>query len=185
VTETTLSIVQDAEAAAAALEVLISKNNKSGNKLLKDPRFSTDEGWHLCLPEHFNTSLDIKYIWKQKVQNKVVVHKWKEWAQGSSFCFNEGAIIYNVDVSGMKTWGEKLDAIDFYVVLGPTRPVSFRADIDIGGAANGTKKNRIERDPGSVRFKIFEPTNDHRSVLTNEHTVSQDEFVRFAITGSF
>ena len=105
-TKATLSVAPDAKAAKQALDVLISMNIKGGKTLLKDPDAASHSSWHLWLPRHFNTSLDLKYIWRQQVKNKEVVRKWKEWAQGSSFCFNEGAIIYDRDVSEMETWGE-------------------------------------------------------------------------------
>ena len=90
----------------------------------------------------------------QQIKNKEAVRKWKEWSQGSSFRFNEGAIIYDRDVSSLETWGDKLDAIDFYIVLGEIQPVSFRAstasevsaDEDPGG---------VQRHPGSVNLKVF------------------------------
>lgn len=179
----TSSVAQDANTAEHLLELLISANSKGIKALLKDPHGASHTSWHLWLPPHFNTSLDIRYISRQQVKNKEVIRKWKDWAQGSSFCFNEGAIVYNRDVSGLDTWGDKLDVIDFYIVLGPTQPVSFRGKPGYDASADdGTPGAR--RNPGSVNFTVYVPTSDHRSIVTEVHTVSQDQFVRYAITGS-
>lgn len=182
-TESTLAVAQDAEIAEQVLSVLISASSKGSQTLLKDPHGASHTSWHLWLPPHFNTSLDIRHVWRQQVRNKEVIRKWKDWAQGSSFCFNEGAIIYNRDVSIFKTWDEKLDALDFYIVLGPTQPVSLRTSPSHDGPSNKSPTG-IGRNPGSVNFKVYVPTSDHRSIMSEEHTVSQDQFVRFAITGS-
>ena len=133
-TTATLSIAQDAKAAEEALDLLISKhskNSKGSKTLLKDPDESSHASWHLWLPPHFNTSLDLRYIWRQQTKNKEVVRKCKEWTQGCNFCLNEGAIIYDRDISSLETWGDKLDAIGFYVVLGPTQPVTLRSPVNI------------------------------------------------------
>jgi hypothetical protein len=183
VPKATLSVTPDAKAAEQALDVLISTSSKGSRSLLKDPDAASHNSWHLWLPTHFNTSLDLRYIWRQQVKNKEVVRKWKEWAQGSSFCFNEGAIIYDRDVSSLETWGDKLDAIDFYIVLGATKPVSLRAST-ASEASTDEGLGRVQRHPGSVNFKVFVPTSDHKSTLSHEHTVTQDQFVRYAISGS-
>lgn len=78
-----------------------------------------------------------------------------------------------------ETWGDKLDAIDFFVDLGVTRPVSVKTSVD-----PGTGLTRVLRDPGSVHYKIYRPGHSHSSVLSEEATVTQDEFVRFAISGT-
>ena len=175
-----LTIAQDAKMAEETLGLLLAKRSKGGKALLKDPHSATNPSWHLWLPPHFNTSLDLRFIWKQKIKDKVVVEKWKEWAQGSSFCFNEGAIIYDRDVTELETWGDVLDAIDFYLVIGPSRPVTLRS------ASNSRARvdSKSNRDPGSVNFKIYVPTSNHGSVIAQEYTVSQDHFVRYAISGN-
>ena len=180
----TPSVAQDSKTAEQLLDLLISANSKGSRTLLKDPHGASHTSWHLWLPPHFNTSLDIRYISRQQVKNKEIVRKWKDWAQGSSFCFSEGAIIYDRDVSSLATWGDKLDAINFYIVLGPTRPVSFRGNPGhVESADDVTRESG--RNPGSVNFKVYVPTSDHRSAVSKEHNVSQDQFVRYAITGLF
>lgn len=174
-----LAISHEASEAEKTLDLLLSKSGKAGTLLLKDPHAATPPSWHLWLPEHFNASLDLRFAWRQQTINKEVVGKWKEWVQGSSFCFNEGAIIYDRDISGLETWGEKLDAINFYVVIGPSRPVTLRS----GSNSSPKGKDSSARDPGSVNFKIYIPRGNQGSVVTQEHTVTQDDFVRYAISG--
>ena len=180
------SYAGNASEAEAALDLLISKADKAdkadkaGKKLLKCPSTSTPSSWHLSLPPHFNTALGLKFSYRQKVRNGKVVERWKEWTQSGSFCFNEGTIIYDRDVYGLKTWGEKLVAINTYVVIGKTIPVSLRIINDVG---TGFKKTR--RDPGLVTFKIYGLDHESRlkSTFIREASSTQDDFVRFAISG--
>ena len=186
------SVAKEAPAAAALLKSLIANPGRTQPTLLKDPAITTDPSWHLCLPPHFNTALGLKFLQKQKVKNKEIVERWREWVQGSNFAFSEGSIIYDRDVSQMETWGEKLEAVDFYVVLGSTRPVSLKTNRD---ASTGLKK--VERDPGLVTFRIYSsdsstsPSPGKVADVMNANSfpqdqflqVTQDEFVRFAITG--
>lgn len=165
--------------AEKTLSLLLEKNSQGGKTLLKDPHSSTHPSWHLWLPSHFNTSLGLRFVQRQQTKNKGVVRKWKEWAQGSSFCFNEGAIIYDRDVTSLETWGDKLDAIDFFVDIGPTRPVSLRSSSSLESSLD----EGLSRDPGSVHFRIYVPTSDHGIVIAHEYTVTQDQFVRYAISG--
>jgi len=176
----TLTIAQNAKKAEEVLDLLLAKNSKASQVLLKDPDSATHASWHLWLPPHFNASLDLRYIWKQQVKNKEVVRKWKEWTQGANFSFNEGAVIYDRDVSHLETWGDKLDAIDFYVVVGQTRPVSSRPSSSL----ESYTEDGLNRDPGSVSFRIYLPTSTHGSAVAHEHIVTQDQFVRYAICGS-
>lgn len=170
----------DAAEAEKALDMLISGSSKTAKKLLKSPSAPTPPSWHLCLPSHFNTALGLKFSHKQKVKDKQVTDRWKEWVQSGNFDFNEGSIIYDKDVYGLKTWGEKLAVIKSYVVIGKTRPVSLRIFND---EAIGFKKST--RDSGLVTFKIYVPDPDSslKSICKTEITATQDEFVRFAISG--
>jgi hypothetical protein len=174
------SYADDAAQAEAALDLLISAARKGEKKLLKCPSAPTPSSWHLCLPPHFNTALGLKFSQKQKVINGQVAERWKEWVQSGNFDFNEGSIIYDTDVCGLNTWGEKLAAIKSYVVIGKTRPVSLRIFNE-----EATEFNKIHRDPGLVSFKIYipDPESGLKSICIKEVTSTQDEFVRFAITG--
>jgi hypothetical protein len=107
-------VAQDADTAERLLDHLISANSKGSQALLKDLHGASHTSSHLWLPPHFN----IRYISRQQVKNKEVLRKWKDWAQDSNFCFNEGAIIYDRDVSSLESWGDKLDVIDFSILMG-------------------------------------------------------------------
>lgn len=98
--------------------------------------------------------------------------------QGGRFQFNEGSIIYDRDVSALGTWGEKLKAISFYIVINSARPVSLKLSKD-----EATGLRVTQRNPGLVAFTIF--TCDHAisDEMSEEITMTQDEFVTFAITG--
>ena len=170
----------DAAEAEASLDLLISRSRKGGKNLLKCPSTPTPASWHLCLPPHFNTALGLKFSQKQKVANGQVTERWKEWVQSGNFDFSEGSIIYDKDVCGLKTWGEKLAAVESYVVIGKTRPISLRICHD---EATGLKQTN--RDPGLVTFKIYvpDPELSLKSICIREVSATQDEFVRFAISG--
>ena len=176
----TASYADDAAGAEAALDLLISGSRKGGKKLLKCPSAPTPSSWHLCLPPHFNAALGLKFAYKQKVTNRQVAERWKEWVQSGNFDFNEGSIIYDTDVYGLNTWGEKLAAIESYVVIGKTRPVSLRIINE-----DATDSVKTHRDPGLVTFKIYVPDPEAglKSNCIREVTLTQDEFVKFAISG--
>jgi hypothetical protein len=176
----TISYAENAAEAEAALDWLISGSRKGEKKLLKCPSAPTPSSWHLCLPPHFNTALGLKFSQKQKVTNRQVAERWKEWVQSGNFDFNEGSIIYDTDVCGLKTWGEKLAAIGSYIVIGKTRPVSLRI---LNEATTDFMKTH--RDPGLVTFKIYipDPESDLKSICIREVTSTQEEFLRFAISG--
>jgi hypothetical protein len=172
----------DAAEAEATLDFLISGSRRAGKNLLKCPSAPTPLSWHLCLPPHFNTALGLKFSQKQKVTNGQVTDRWKEWVQSGNFDFNEGSIIYDKNVCGLKTWGEKLAVIESYVVIGKTRPISLRI---LNDETTGFKMT--SRDPGLVTFKIYVPDRDPesslKSICISEVTTTQDEFLRFAISG--
>ena len=174
----TLSVAEDAYAAEKVLQQLIDAPGKSGSILLKDPAASTQSSWHLWLPAHFNSALDLRFLQKQKTKNKEIVQTWKEWVQGSRFQFNEGSMIYDRDVSGLETWGEKLEAIDFYIVINSSRPVSIKNEKD-----DKTGVKIIRRNPGLIKFGIYTSEHACSNAKPEEMTMTQDEFVSFAMTG--
>jgi hypothetical protein len=174
-----LSVAEDASAAESILQQLTTKPGKSSPILLKDPAASTPPSWHLWLPPHFNSALDLRFIQKQKIRDKEVVKVWKEWVQGGKFQFSEGSIIYNRDVSGVDTWGEKLRILDFYVVINSSRPVSLKTEID-----EKTGLRVVRRNPGLVSFSICGAGPASDNDVLEETTMTQDEFVKFAIIGA-
>tara|TARA_Y100001968_G_scaffold127966_1_gene116839 strand:- start:2675 stop:3292 length:618 start_codon:yes stop_codon:yes gene_type:complete len=202
---TKLKVVQNSEEALKAFEDLLFKKeqkeekitNKSRNEtpkeksrqiiekhsslLLKDPLGKSHSSWHLCCPQHFNDAMDIKYIEKTQVKDKVVVDRWREWVQGTNFNFEEGSVLYDRDVSGYVTWGEKLSLIKFFVEVYKSTPVSIIEKIDPN---NG--KVVLVRDKGHIEFHIFEPTEDKKSCKVVEKIdINQDDFVRYAISGNY
>jgi hypothetical protein len=174
------SHADDAAGAEAALDLLIYGSRKIGKNLLKCPSTPTPSSWHLCLPPHFNAALGLKFSHKQKVSNGQVAERWKEWVQSGNFDFNEGSIIYDTDVCGLNTWREKLAAIESYIVIGKTRPVSLKTFNE-----DAPDLVKTHRDPGLVTFKIYvpDPESGLKSICLREVTSTQDEFIRFAISG--
>lgn len=173
-----LSIAAHSNAALAILQDLIEKPGKNSASLLKDPAAATPPSWHLWLPPHFNSALDLRFLQKQKTKNKDVVAVWKEWVQGGRFQFNEGSILYDRDVSDLDTWGDKLAAIDFYVLIHATRPVTMKPVKD-----ESTGLRVMRRHPGLVSFSIHTPLPAGSEQMSSDITMTQDAFVRFAITG--
>ncbi|MEB3317770.1 MAG: hypothetical protein VKO39_06480 [Cyanobacteriota bacterium] len=173
-----LSIAKDASAAEHSLQQLMSRPGKSSPILLKDPAAATHPSWHLWLPPHFNSALDLRFMQKQKTRDKEVVHAWKEWVQGGRFQFNEGALIYDQDVSMYATWGETLKAIKFYVLIKASRPVSMKMAND-----EQTGLRAVQRNPGLVSFEIYATDSSGVAASPEEVSMTQDDFVRYAITG--
>jgi hypothetical protein len=174
----TLTVAEDSRAALAILQDVTNKPGKNSASLLKNPAASTDPSWHLWLPPHFNSALDLRFLQKQKTKNKEVVAAWKEWVQGGRFQFNEGSILYDRDVSALDTWGDKLAAIDFYILIHAARPVSVKP---VKEEATGGRSMR--RNPGMVSFAIHATKLSGAEQVSKDITMTQDEFVRFAITG--
>lgn len=115
---------------------------------------------------------------KQKTRDKEVVDSWKEWVQGGRFQFNEGSMIYDRDVSAYETWGEKLSVIKFYILIKSSRPVSMKMSND-----EETGLRAISRNPGLVSFEIVTAGSLDSVCEPEEVSMTQDEFVRYVITG--
>jgi hypothetical protein len=173
-----LSIAKDATEALCILGELTHNPGKNSSSLLKDPSASTGQSWHLWLPPHFNAALDLRFLQKQKTKNKKVVAAWKEWVQGGRFQFNEGSILYDRDVSSLATWGDKLAAIEFYVLIHAARPVTVKPVKE-----ENTGLRNMRRHPGMVSFAIHAAKPSGSERMSKEITMTQDEFVCFAITG--
>jgi hypothetical protein len=173
-----LAIASDIRSAETILQGLVEQPGKSSATLLKHPDASTPSSWHLWLPPHFNSALDLRFLQKQKTKNKEVVQTWREWVQGGRFQFNEGAIIYDRDVSALRTWGEKLKVINFYILIQAARPVTVKASQD-----QETGLRRMRRNSGLVTFVMFAAQPNGGEAESNPITMTQDAFVRFAITG--
>jgi hypothetical protein len=174
-----LSIAKDATDAMEILRQLRTKPGTSSSVLFKNPATNTHSTWHLCLPPHFNSALDLRFLQKQQMKNKKIVRTWKEWVQGGRFSFNEGSIIYDQDVSEIQTWGRKLEIINFYIVIRSARPVTIKTEKD-----ENTGLKVVRRNPGMVTFGIYHSSSTVDKDMPREVTMTQDEFIEFAISGT-
>lgn len=133
--------------------------------LLKDPSAETAEGWYMCVPSCFNDALDIKQT--DRVVNK---KKCLVWTQGSSFNFNTGDTIYDTP-DAYNVWSEALKTIGVCVQIKT-------------GSSAGPTEGGASRFAGSVTFAILTPNKDRTRIVERaEHSMSQDDFVRFLIEG--
>ena len=66
------AIAKDIDNAVAVWQSLIDNPGKNSEVLLKEPAEATPSSWHIWLPPHFNTALDLRYLQKQKTKNKEV-----------------------------------------------------------------------------------------------------------------
>ena len=154
--------------ALTILDDLIREKRSRENrmeKLLKDPSTESGEGWYMCVPSCFNEALDIKRTERVKNKNKRLV-----WTQGSWFSFKRGDTIYDTP-DAYKVWSEALESISLCVQV----KIAYNA-----GPSDGVS----ERFSGSVTFSILTPNKTRTKVVERaEHTMSQDDFVRFLIAG--
>jgi hypothetical protein len=119
----------------------------------------------MFVPSCFNDALDIK-------QTDRVVNKKKTlvWTQGSSFHFNTGDTIYDTP-DAYKVWSEALKTIGVCVQIKT-------------GSSAGPTEGGSGRFAGSVTFAILTPNKNRTKIVERgEHSMSQDDFVRFLISG--
>jgi hypothetical protein len=156
------------EAAISVLDQVIREKPTRENRLtdlLKDPSAETAEGWYMCVPSCFNDALDIK-------QTDRVVNKKKTlvWTQGSSFNFNTGDTIYDTP-DAYKVGSEGLKTIGVCVQIKT-------------GSSAGPTEGGTGRFGGSMTFTILTPNKNRTTIVERgEHSMSQDDFVRFLISG--
>lgn len=133
--------------------------------LLKDPSAENVEGWYMCVPPCFNDALDIKQTERKKDKKKTLL-----WTQGSSFSFKTGDTLYDTP-DAYEVWGEALKTMGLCVQV--ETGTSADPVTDEGG-----------RSAGSVTFSILRPNEDRSKIVERcQHTMSQDDFVRFLILG--
>jgi len=121
----------------------------------------------MCVPSCFNEALDIK-------QTERILHKKKTivWTQGSWFSFKQGDTVYDT-AEAYKVWSEALKSIGLCVKV-----KMAHSAVPSAGAS--------ERFPGSVTFSILSPNKARNKLVERaEHTMSQDDFVRFLIAGPY
>ncbi|MCK5595787.1 hypothetical protein KAI19_06365 [bacterium] len=150
------------------LNRLLTSNGKEKRltELIKDPQKEYTDEWYMSLPTSFNEALDIKRTPRKTNGIEELV-----WTQSSRFSFDTGDTIYDTSYAYMNEWLEALKYIKLCV--------------QVNEAINATPADKThKRMSGMVNFDIFIP-NKQKSKLTNigKHTLTQDDFVRFLISG--
>lgn len=132
---------------------------------LRPPESEYAEGWFMCVPKCFNDSLDIRLTERLVNGRRTLV-----WTQGSEFTFSEGDTFYDTP-DAYNEWSEALKSISLCVQVKQAIPAGYAAEGDI-------------RSPGSVTIDILKPDKRHSKLAWHDcFTLSQDDFVRFLITG--
>lgn len=156
--EQTLSILEDLVREKPTKE-------KRSTDLLKNPIVEGTEEWYMCVPSCFNEALDVKRTERVEDKKKSLV-----WTQGSAFSFKQGDILYDT-ADAYKVWSEALKNINLCV------------QINTASSAQPSQ-GEFGRFSGSVSFSILAPDKDRSKIVEcAEHTMSQDDFVRFLIVG--
>lgn len=114
---------------------------------------------------------------KKDEKGRIVFHKnkfyWTEWDQSSNFCFRDG---YTISMRP----NENLLEMD---ISRPVFSVQVIAAIPVRPSYLDEEKKRIPRNPGRVEFERYHVTPERRWKKDLERIVTQDEFVRYLITG--
>ena len=150
------------------LNRLLTPNGKEKRltELMKDPQKEHTNEWYMNLPICFNEALDIK-----RTERKINKIKQLVWTQGSRFSFDIGDTIYDTSYAYIGEWLEALKHIKLCV--------------QVNEAINATPADKThERMSGMVNFDIFIPNKQKLKLIKiGKHTLTQDEFVRFLISG--
>jgi hypothetical protein len=105
--------------------------------------------------------------------------KTLRWTQGVEFSFKVGDIIYDCK-QAYEQWSKALQHIQMAI------QISNATDATVWQfhANESVKSSAPTRHSGIVMFEVLRP-NDDKSKLTksSSHVLTQDEFVRFLITG--
>lgn len=141
-------------------ENLKKRGRKRLKTLLKNPESDHDENWYMAVPPCFNDALDIK--WNYGIPNS-------GWTQSGCFSFKDADTIYD-STRAYGEWSEALKHTNFYIQI--------KTGIPAGQAEGGT------RFPGSVILEFYTPdANRTKIVKRGKHSMTQDDFVRFLISG--
>lgn len=146
------------------------KRERRRHALLKAPHSASPEDWFLHVLPAFNRALDIQEtecVRKVKGKKRLVA----TWTQGSAFSFAAGDILYD-DASGYKAWGTPANRACLIIEIISAVPAKPRS----AGSA---------RFPGNVRIRVSKRDSwkDAFVTLPGIVGVSQDEFLRFCISG--
>jgi hypothetical protein len=140
--------------------------------LIKPPEDNETLNWHMCVPACFNNALDIKQTQRIKDGKETTV-----WTQGSAFSFKTGDTIYDTPKAYLE-WEKALKHISICVSV-------EEATDAIPAKKNAEQHEMIPRYPGSVRFSILTPNEQHTAIVKRSNfLLTQDEFVLFLIKGS-
>lgn len=133
--------------------------------LLKPPQEGDSGGWFMYTPSCFNEALDIRQTERVKDGRKSLY-----WTQGAFFSFKQGDTIYNTP-KAYEQWSKALEHINICI------SVKTATDVSLG-------EDGKSRFPGSVTFIILKPNKQRTKLVEQEQrTLTQDEFVKFLITG--
>lgn len=123
--------------------------------------------WYIPVPEFFKPALDI-----QETERKIEGRKRLIWTQGSWFSFKLGDTLYD-SPSAYQAWPPGLDKVNLCINIQDAAP-----------AVPATKKK--PRDHGFVEFTLMTPDEERTHLVEVENkTLTQDEFIRFLILGTF
>ncbi|MHA3770948.1 BRCT domain-containing protein [Verrucomicrobiota bacterium sgz303538] len=162
------------------LDALISSNRlspKRSNELLRGFDHEPTK-WAFAVPEHFNGAIDIV----QNATGSETGLRVPEWSQGAMFSFQPGDVLYDHLSGYTEVWSEALSYVRRIVTVIEAKAVAASGRTT---GPDGKPGQRIPRDPGTVTFKLQRVDPDsHKVTQGNVCTLTQDDFVRFLITGT-
>lgn len=124
------------------------------------------EGWHFVLPPCFADALGVRLAERVKQGKRHML-----WTQATDFAFRRGYTFCDVPDTG-REWGACLKDIQRAITI-----------TDASEASSGQGRG-VERDPGFVAFTLYAKAADgSRLVPCAHHTFTQDDFVRYLISG--
>lgn len=125
-----------------------------------------DQNWAFYVPSQFNEALDIKKT--ARIENGSAI---EVWTQGANFAFKAGDVIYD-HPDGYFTWKFALRSIKLCIQI--------KQGIDVAPATSSSR-----RQSGRVDFQILTPDPKNVALVhKSKHRLSQDDFVRFLISGA-
>lgn len=124
------------------------------------------EGWAFAVQPAFAAAMDILPTLRTEQGRTSLL-----WTQGSAFNFKEGHTLYDTPEAYSLPWAEALRHI--------------RYSIQIIGAAPASSATALQaRDPGRVAYRLYSPNVDRTNLVPMAtHNTTQDDFMRFLITG--
>jgi hypothetical protein len=155
------------------LETLIGDKRRKANRrteLLREPEEEYTQDWYMCVPKCFNDALDIKKTTRiERVQGQK--QEKLVWTQGTAFSFKVGDTMYDTPSAYSLPWSQALQKLRLAVQVKEVID-AMQSDKNVPGSS------------ANVVVEIFVP-NDTKTMLerTGEHTLPQDDFVRFLIIG--